>query len=272
MVKTKRYFKASILMIIGLIFLINPLTLKAVDKNVYDDANLFSVNEMIELSDHTKKLKNEYEMDIVIVTTVDALNKSSQDFAEQFYKENYLSKSKEDSAILFLIDLDNQEVYIATYNKAIEYLSDSRQKSILDSVFANGLDDKDYFQASKTFLLKTEDYLKKGIPQINEKDEIISEKNSLTFVEAGVSLIIGAIISFIFYKKTQKSYKVKNPIVANNLKANTKTNFTVSQDILINSKTESEVLKNHQKDDVDTKSSTHTSKSGETFGGSGRKI
>ena len=92
MVKTKRYFKASILMIIGLIFLINPLTLKAVDKNVYDDANLFSVNEMIELSDHTKKLKNEYEMDIVIVTTVDALNKSSQDFAEQFYKENYLSK------------------------------------------------------------------------------------------------------------------------------------------------------------------------------------
>ncbi len=272
MVKIKRTIKYSIFIIIGLIFLINPLVISALEQNVYDEAKLFTINENSQLSNLAIKIEKEYEMDIVIVTINDSQNKSSRDFADNFYEANYLVQNKDKSGILFLIDLDNQEAYIATFNKAIKYITDSRQKDILDSVFANGIDDRNYFQASQTFLLKSQDYLKKGIPILSEKDETSKNKNSLSILEAGISVGLGAIISGLFYKRAKSSYKVKNPIAPNNLKTNSKTNFNVSQDLLINSQIESKVISKSTNDETDIKSSTHTSKNGNTFGGSGKKI
>lgn len=271
MVKKKKILNIALICLTMLIIFLSPTSLTADQKSVYDQANLFSEAEVIDLEAKIKSIANVYDMDIIILSTLDTNNKTCQEYADDFYDDNDLGKGIDKSGILLLIDMDNRELHLSTSGAAIKYFTDQRQENILENITANGLGDKEYYKASIAFLNSSKDYLNKGIPS-SRPAALSKPKKSLGLIDGAISLGSGAIASALFFFKTKSSYEMKNPIKQSNFKVNSKVNLLQKQDILLDTVTTNRVISKANKDDSDVTSTTHTAASGKTHGGSGKKF
>ncbi len=275
MVKVSSAFpKLLLFLIIGLI-MFSPMTSNGEKSLVYDDAMLFSQNEIVTLEDEANVLSNAYNMDIVIVTTNDAMGKTSREYADDFFDNNGFGLGENNDGILFLIDMDNREAYISTSGIGIKYLTDERIERVLDSVFDSGLADGDYYGATLGFFRDAERYLYAGIPtnQHNYPDKP-REKNKLTFFDIIISFIGGIAASGMFYISTKSSYRMKNPVKPLNLRNNSFVNFVSNEDNLLDSFVTHRIIPKPQSNPSSPsgRSTTHKSSSGRTHGGGGRKF
>lgn len=139
------------------------IPLLSAEIHVYDHANLFSLDEVEKLETASSQLAEDYQMDIGIVTTDDAEGQSSQDYADTFYDNNGFGYGSQKDGLLFLIDMDNREIYISTSGSGIKYFTDLRVSKMLDSAY-NYISNGDYYGTAKDFLSQTQKYLKAGIP------------------------------------------------------------------------------------------------------------
>ena len=100
--------------------------------DVYDMADLFTDEEEKQLSEQAQVLSDTMKMEAVIVTTEENSD-SAQVFADGFYMEGGFGTGSDHSGILFLIDMDNRELYISTNGQMIRYMTDSRidRKSVV---------------------------------------------------------------------------------------------------------------------------------------------
>ena len=147
-----------------LVFLLLPLDVLAASSRVFDNASLFSEEDIDKLSEEIQKLQDKTQMDYVIVTTLDADGKTAQDYADDFYDSHDFGMDEEYSGMLYLIDLDNQEIYISTTGKMLRYLTDARIESLLDDAFTQAAEE--HYADSAFFVLKgVEDYITLGIPE-----------------------------------------------------------------------------------------------------------
>ena len=80
--------------------------------DVYDMADLFTDEEEKQLSEQAQVLSDTMKMEAVIVTTEENSG-SAQVFADGFYMEGGFGTGSDHSGILFLIDMDNRELYIS---------------------------------------------------------------------------------------------------------------------------------------------------------------
>jgi len=106
------------------------------DQRVFDDGDLLSeVEEQViqqEIEDRVGKL----ELDIIVVTTGDAMGKSAMDYADDYYDENGFGYGDSyGPGILFLIDMDNREYYISTAGQAIADFTDVEIDQMLDEIY-----------------------------------------------------------------------------------------------------------------------------------------
>lgn len=272
MVNIKRKTRFYLMFFILSIFLLNPIMAKAENLKVFDHANLFSQEEIIQLEEEASILSDDYNMDIVIVSTNDANGKTSREYADDYFDYNGFGLGDELDGILFLIDMDNREAYISTSGKGIRYLTDSRIENIIGRVLNSGIGDGDYYNASKEFLNGTKQYLESGIPsdQYSQEEEVEVE-NTLTFLETIISLIVGLIVSAIFFFSIKSRYKMKNPVKELNFRENSIVNLTAEKDLLVDTIITHRIIPK-SKDNDSGKSSTHTSSSGNTHGGGGGKF
>ena len=93
---------------------------------VYDQGNLFSYSEADEISEKIESLTDSCDMTFAVVTTLDAEGKSAQEYADDFYDEHGLGVGDDYSGMLYLIDLDNGELYLSTSGQMIRYITDER--------------------------------------------------------------------------------------------------------------------------------------------------
>lgn len=241
------------------------------EKNlVCDDADLYTATEESKLSLDAKALGEAYNLDIVIVTTNDAKGKSSREYADDFFDYNGYGVGEERDGILFLIDMDNREVYISTSGKGIRYLTDNRIEKILDDVFANGLTEDLMYDATNAFLRSTERYLQAGIPsnQYNKPSTTILEKG-LTMPEAIAGTVVSVVVGVGFFLLTRHRYQGKPKPVEYRYQEKNRTNFKVNTEKLVDSSVTYTII---QESSSSGRSSTHTSSSGRTHGGGGRKF
>lgn len=271
MVKVSR-----VLIVILLLVLMVPVFAFGDRQLVYDDANLFDPEEIEKLEQEANSLSNDYNMDIVIVTTNDAKGKSSREYTDDFFDYGGFGRGSDYDGILFLIDMDNREAYISTSGIAIRYLTDARIESVLDEVFDNSLGNGDYYGAALDFLEGTKDYLERGIPQgqYNEPERV-KEKNKLTVTDIIISLAGGTIAGAVFYGSTKASYKTPRQGNPYSYKANSIVNLSANTDRLINSFVTTRHIPKppSSKGGSSTgRSTTHRSSSGRTHGGGGRKF
>ena len=94
-------------------------TVLAVENRVFDDAKLFSADEITQLNDKIAALTSELSQDFVVVTTNDAQGSTAQEYADDYYDEHGFGIGENKTGVLFLIDMDNRKVYISTCHISI---------------------------------------------------------------------------------------------------------------------------------------------------------
>jgi uncharacterized protein len=98
-----------------------------------------------------------------VVTTDRANGRSAAKYADDFYEQGGFGTGNENSGALFLIDMDNRELYICTAGAMIRYLTDERIEDLQDMAYDYAVDGA-YGDAAQAVLSGMESFYKKGIP------------------------------------------------------------------------------------------------------------
>ncbi|HIS49636.1 MAG TPA: TPM domain-containing protein [Candidatus Gallacutalibacter pullistercoris] len=134
----------------------------ASSKRVYDQAGLFTAEEVTELEKRVAGHCESTNLDIVIVTTDNTMGKTSRDYADDFYDYNGFGVGDDHSGVLLLIDMDNRMAYMSTTGKAIRIFTDDTIQAITDRV-ASCLGSGNYAEGVRVFLNEVEDCVNPNI-------------------------------------------------------------------------------------------------------------
>jgi uncharacterized protein len=91
---------------------------------VMDDAGLLTSENIEFLTERIRTLRQELELEIVIVTTYGTGSKNVQQYADDFYDENGYGWGETNSGILLLVDMEAREWYMSTCGEAIYIFTD----------------------------------------------------------------------------------------------------------------------------------------------------
>lgn len=262
-----------------------PLEARAEEElYIQDDAGLFSDQEISGIYEKILTLREETEMDYMVATTSDAHGYSSQDYADETYEASGLGTGDDHSGMLYLIDLDNREIYISTEGQMLRYLTDERIDTILDHAYEDVVDGN-YAASALTVLNDTEAFIEAGIElnqynyssETGKVDSYAREKATpiimavlvIFAVIAGLAAALGTFFSVKGrYQLTRDTYHYP-------LAEKSTLKLTVSEDRLINQFiTHRRIVKNPPPSAKghSGRTTTHVSGSGRTHGGGGRKF
>jgi len=305
--KKVRFFNLlnrSTLLTLLLCFCLTSMPLLAsADTKVYDYANLFSIDEIESLETSAKEMAEKYQMDIGIVTTTDSEGKSSQDYADDFYDNNGYGYGNNADGLLFLIDMDNREIYISPCGLAMQYFTDLRISKMLDSTYAY-VSNQDYYGAAYDFLGNVETYINKGIPSDQKTvDKEFSDPrvdynnpnmqdapskhvpfrnasgeplNSRSILSSIIVALVGALlIAFIIRSIVAYTYKHPRYTKAATRPDDLSVQYTQREDHFLTSHTSRVKIQTNQGGSGGSRggsgtSSSHHSSSGRSHGGGGR--
>lgn len=113
--------------IMSMLLLISvPLTAFATSElpMIVDNADLLSGDEEAYLEDTAQQIRNQFEMDVVILTVDSLQGKSAQDYADNYYDDHGYGYGTNASGCIFLLAMAEREWYISTCGDAIFALTD----------------------------------------------------------------------------------------------------------------------------------------------------
>jgi uncharacterized protein len=144
---------------------VNTASASSSASGIFDEADLLTDEEESKLETVIDSYTDRYDCDIAVVTTSDAEGLTAQEYADQYAEDIGQSMSSDGRAgILFLIDMDNRYIHIATQGQAIGYYSDDRINSILDDCY-NKIVEEDYYGACRCFLKGVYSYMGRSVSQ-----------------------------------------------------------------------------------------------------------
>lgn len=112
---------------------------------IADDADLFSDYEETEILSAIEYFTSEKEFSLAVVTTDFTSGLSSEEYADDYYDYLIDNEGLGENGLLFLIDMDNREVWISTSGECILSYNDIEIDSIIDNGY-NYLTNGDYAQ------------------------------------------------------------------------------------------------------------------------------
>ena len=274
--KGKRLF--VLLCSVGLVLLSCCIVFAAdTDQRVFDDAMLFSAEEVQTLTARIAKITEATGLDFAVVTTDDAGGKTAQDYADDFYDSHGFGAGSQNSGALLLIDMDNREAYISTVGYAISLYTDRRIEAMLDDIFAY-LPDGAYYQSATAFLDSAEKYALQGTPD-GTPERYDPDTDSLVVYhgysagEIVLAIVIplaaaGAVFLTVFLIYNRDKQTVSYPF-----RQQSQVSLTRSEDVCINKTLPSRVIQtNSGSSGGGGGSSTHSSSGGVSHGGGGRRF
>lgn len=105
----------------------------AYENTVDDSAMLFTQEEIDEIIDMASSYNASVGISLAIVTTEDAQGKTSEEFADDYHDDLIDNQGWSEDSMLFLIDMDNRNVWISTTGDAEFAYSDYAIDNIIDS-------------------------------------------------------------------------------------------------------------------------------------------
>lgn len=120
-------------------------------EKVYDFADLLTETEEEEIYNRIIKFIDKSNIDMVVVTIDENNKSSSMVYADDFYDYNDFGIGDKKDGILFLIDMDNRNMWISTTGSAIRKYSDEKIDSILDATY-NKISNQDYYGCILEFI------------------------------------------------------------------------------------------------------------------------
>ncbi|ADL03098.1 TPM domain-containing protein [Lacrimispora saccharolytica] len=257
------------------------------EKRVYDDAGLFSQEETETFETQIQAMRKEMNMDVVILTTDQAGGKSAGEYAEDFYIRGSFGVGKDYNGVLFLIDMDNRELYILPVGTMNRFLTDKRWNSILDEAY-DQVSSQKYGACAQSFLDGVTKYYRAGIPggQYNYDKETgkVSVYRSIRWYEAALAALAGLVAAGIACGGVTSRYSMKkerdwarNSLMA--YRGDSQFRYSDQTDHLVNKTVTYAMIPRNQGNGGGSgggmssggRSTTHTS-SGRTMGGGGRKF
>lgn len=248
---------------------------------VYDHADLLFVQEEEYLENLAAERGEQWNMNFLVVTIDDAEGKSSMEYADDFYDAQFPEETEEDG-VLYLIDMDNREIYLSPCGEAIRYLTDDRIECILDKAYEY-VAEGDYYGTFVTFLEETEGYLMEGIPSDQYNYDVntgeidkYQEPMRITIGEFLFALVAALIPAAITVGVIKAKYQLKFEDFHYDAYTDSEVQLSVKSDRLVNQfVTHRRIPKNNGSSGGSgggSRSSVHRSSSGRSHGGGGRKF
>lgn len=162
---------------------------------IFDGADLLTDSEEQALKEKLSKYAEKYEADIAIVTTADAGGQTAQAYADAYAEKLGQSMTADEyPGILFLIDMDNREIYIATQGKAIGWYDEKRIDKILDNCYDHIIEGE-YKATCGAFLKGIRDYMGREAGRSARMD-IFG-----VLIRLVIALVVGAAATFAMVHK-----------------------------------------------------------------------
>ena len=261
---------------------------------VFDQAGLFSETEIIQLEEKIVQCRKSTKMDVVIVSAYADGERSAEEYADDYYDYGGFGVGKKASGVLLLYYMDGPgqpggECYISTTGTMINMLTDERIESILDDVYGD-LGNRDFAGATEHFLEDVKAYVKEGVESgqytyDRDTGEIV-RYHSIRLYEVAIAMVIAGILAGSVCLDIKKRYAMKQSSreVSNSLqayRADCAFCFSVAGDKMINKYVRSIPIprntssgsggRGHSGSSSAGRSTIHTSSSGRSHGGGGRR-
>lgn len=262
---------------------------------VFDQAGLFSETEIIQLEEKIAQCRKSTKMDVVIVSAYADGERSAEEYADDYYDYGGFGVGKKASGVLLLYYMDGPgqpggECYISTTGTMINMLTDERIESILDDVYGD-LGNRDFAGATEHFLEDVKVYVKEGVESgqytyDRDTGEIV-RYHSIRLYEVAIAMVIAGILAGSVCLDIKKRYAMKQSSreVSNSLqayRADCAFHFSVAGDKMVNKYVRSVPIprntssgsggRGHSGSSSAGRSTIHTSSSGRSHGGGGRRF
>ena len=262
---------------------------------VFDQAGLFSETEIIQLEEKIAQCRKSTKMDVVIVSAYADGERSAEEYADDYYDYGGFGVGKKASGVLLLYYMDGPgqlggECYISTAGTMINMLTDERIESILDDVYGD-LGNRDFAGATEHFLEDVKAYVKEGVESgqytyDRDTGEIV-RYHSIRLYEVAIAMVIAGILAGSVCLDIKKRYAMKQSSreVSNSLqayRADCAFCFSVAGDKMVNKYVRSVPIprntssgsggRGHSGSSSAGRSTIHTSSSGRSHGGGGRRF
>lgn len=259
------------------------------EQRVFDGAGLLTDEERDRFERQIGEMRSAMKMDVVLVTADDTNGKSARQYADDFYDEGGFGVRADHSGVLFLIDMDNREIYISTSGAMIRFLTDQRVEKMLDRAYSYA-SVGDYSGVARQFMEDTAAYYRKGIPggQYNYDAETgkVSVYRSIRWYEALIAFAVALFCGAAACLNVKREYAMKQErgrAASYNLayRADAQFAFHDRNDVLVNSFVTQRMLPRNTGSRPgsgggfgggSSRSTTHTSGGGRTHGGGGRRF
>ena len=262
---------------------------------VFDQVGLFSETEIIQLEEKIAQCRKSTKMDVVIVSAYADGERSAEEYADDYYDYGGFGVGKKASGVLLLYYMDGPgqpggECYISTAGTMINMLTDERIESILDDVYGD-LGNRDFAGATEHFLEDVKAYVKEGVESgqytyDRDTGEIV-RYHSIRLYEVAIAMVIAGILAGSVCLDIKKRYAMKQSSreVSNSLqayRADCAFCFSVAGDKMVNKYVRSVPIprntssesggRGHSGSSSAGRSTIHTSSSGSSHGGGGRRF
>lgn len=204
---------------------------------VADDADLLTASQEDTLTQLAEDFREQWDMDMVIVTADDVKGMESEEYADFYYDSNGYGIGPGYDGILLLIDMENRVCAISTCGEAKEIFTDGDMDYILDEVIYY-LSDGDYHEGAATFIQLCDDIclqMQDDIFYDIADTEDMTEDSELSPVSVAIiSLVAGLIVALIatgIMRSKLKTVRAKNA-AADYLKPGS-LNLTESRDLFL---------------------------------------
>lgn len=184
---------------------------------VYDEAGLFKDEEETILNESSKKIVEDFGMDVVILTVEDTGEKTAEAYAEDFYDENGFGVGETHDGIIMIIDMGGRTRWMVTTGSAIDIFTDYYIDAIWEDVTPY-LSEGAYFEGAEEFISQVGYYNEEYIKYSNEPNYVSEYEEVIEGKKGGVengpwvlSLIVAFFVSSIsIFFMIRKNNAVKN--------------------------------------------------------------
>ena len=200
--------KKLLVILFTLLVLLNPFNVFAQNTNFLNDfADLISDSDKDNIEQQLQNISSKYDISFVVVTSDNLQGRNDQEYADDFYDENY----DNEDGILILIDMENHNWYVSTIGKCVDHISDYEIDYIYNDYVGEHLSEGNFEDGILAFIDGFEYYYKyddtADIEEYLNSNETVKEFGIENII---FSLIIAGIVTLIVgivLKKQLKSVK-----------------------------------------------------------------
>lgn len=181
-------------------------------ERIVDEAGLFSDEERSRLEERSKELEKKMKGVVLVLTTADTGGKSAAETVDSAYFDRGYHEEYGEDGLVFLIDLDNREIYLGVYGDLIPVLTDQRIEAVLDEAYPF-VTRGDYGEAAGAALAAAAAWYDRGVPSgqytYQEDTGKIVPYRSIRWYEVVFALAAGGGIAGSVCLGVVRSYKMK---------------------------------------------------------------